>query len=412
METDICAKEACTLCMTCINSCTKNAITIVRDCYGYDYPRIDEEKCIGCGRCKSICNKRHDIRKTMPKQGYAAQMRDKDAIKKSATGGVIQTIAKKIVREGGVCYGAALIHDNGAFAVEHIRAVNMEELERIFNSKYMPSRIGENYKHVRNDLKAGYRVLFSGTPCQVQGLKTYLGKEYDNLLTVDIVCHGVPSEAIFNDYIKAVEKIDRIHITDYIFRDKKITWGSNYCLKYYKVGDKSKKQRWRHHAKEVSSFSTYYLNSDILRENCYHCELSQMERVSDLTCGDFWSIEREAPECIGSGSDDIKIKKGTNCVLANSDKGVKIIESLNEEMVLKKVSCEAIRHSNSHLMGGVKKGNRREEILEEYKNNGYLEIEKRFRKRLGMKMYMYELKNVSKKILPDRLRILLYRILK
>lgn len=278
----LCAQDECTLCMACVNSCPRDAIYIKIDSRGFECLEIDEELCINCGACTMVCNKRYEVKKSIPICSYAAQLKNKENLKLSASGGVYQALARHILQKKGVCYGSYGRFENGEFKVEHIRIDNAVDLPSILNSKYVVSRIGKIYKEIKKELSAGRFVLFCGTPCQAQGLRSFLGKEYDKLIITDIICHGVTSARVFNDYIDAIEIIDNCQIISYMFRDKNICWGSNYQYQYIS-SDGSKITR--HCPREESSYSAHYLNGNLIRDNCHKCSLSNIHRVSDVTLG-------------------------------------------------------------------------------------------------------------------------------
>ena len=403
----ICDSQKCTLCMACVNSCPTKAIQVTADEFGFEKLSIEQEKCIDCGLCSKICKRRDDIPRNHPQKCYAAQMSDFSALKRSASGGAFQAIAEIILEKGGICYGAELIHNDNEFDVRHTRVVNLEGLKRILNSKYIPSIIGEIYKQAKQDLENDNLVLFSGTPCLILGLKAYLGKEYEKLLTVDLVCHGVTATKIFNDYVKEVEKTKRITIVDYQFRDKSISWGTNYCYSYYN-SDSSNQIKIRHCPREESSYMTHYLRGHIFRENCYSCSLSNTLRVSDFTLGDYWEIEVEHPEFVTKMKPSIILRKGVSCVLANTEQALKYMPDLRSKMTFYEVSLETIVKHNGNLQLPSKKGKGRAEFLNTYKANGYSLIEKQFQANMGKKIYIYRIKNALKAHLPDRVRIWIY----
>lgn len=206
-EKKLCDQSECTLCMACVNSCPRNAITIKVDERGFEYLSVEEELCINCGACEAVCERRSAVDRRTPMRSYAAQLIDKEHLKLSASGGVYQALARHILQKNGVCYGSYGRFDNGVFKVDHMRVESEEELLAILNSKYVVSRIGETYKAIKKDIAADRWVLFCGTPCQAQGLRSYLGKDYDKLIITDIICHGVTSAQLFNDYIDAIEQL-------------------------------------------------------------------------------------------------------------------------------------------------------------------------------------------------------------
>lgn len=403
----LCDQDECTLCMACVNSCPRDAIYIINDNRGFESLEIDDEVCINCGICTTVCSKRHEVETHTPICSYAAQLKDKKNLKLSASGGVYQALARHVLQKKGVCYGSYGRFENGKFKVEHICVDNEIDLPSILNSKYVISRIGKIYKEIKIDISAGRLVLFCGTPCQAQGLRSFLGKEYDNLIIADIICHGVTSAQVFNDYIDAIETIDNCQITSYTFRDKKICWGSNYRYQYI-TSNGSKITR--HCPREESSYSAYYLNGNLIRDNCHKCSLSNIHRVSDITLGDFWGVEKTHPELI-VGKNKMSIKSGISCVMANTNKGVTILRELELLLDEKEVDLESIVANNGNLRSpSFYRNQDRDDFWEIYKNNGYLPIEKKYRLAIDKKRTLFRAKNVIKSYIPDSIRIKLYKI--
>lgn len=404
----ICDSKSCALCMACANVCPKGAIYVGIDEYGYESICIDRESCIDCGLCKEVCGRRNRVKRNEPHAGYAAQAKNTQALMKSASGGAFQMLAEYVLETNGVCYGCTSTMDPNGFSAKHIRVDSIEELPLILNSKYVPSRIGTTYRMAEKDLLEDRFVLFSGTPCQIQGLKAYLNREFDNLLTVDVICHGVASTKIFNDYIDVEEKKYGIKIVDYLFRDKSISWGTNFCYRYYKEADPKKRIKTKHLPREGSSYKMYYLRGDILRENCFSCSLSNTSRVSDFTLGDYWEIEMEHPEFVTKCDPPIVLRQGISCILANTEKAKKFVSALNKKMVMHEVSIDSIVSHNGNLKQASRRGKDRDCLLQLYKNNGYEQIEKEYESSVGKKMIVYKLKNTLKSCLPDRVRIIIY----
>lgn len=402
-----CMSDDCTLCMACLNVCPVDAIDLTKDEYGFEQLIINHDKCIGCGRCERVCRKRKNAESHHPILCYAAQYANQSELIKSASGGVFQAIATEVLKKGGICYGSRLVYDyKNGFHAEHARIENEENLSQILNSKYIPSRIGTCYKKAKEDLEAGRTVLFSGTPCQIQGLYAYLNyAEYEGLITLDIICHGVPSTELFNGYIKAVEKLDDVQIIGYNFRDKSISWGTNYSYDYLKRG----KERTVHHPRELSSFMAHYLRGELFRENCYRCERANTFRVSDFTCGDYWDIEKEHPEFITARTPHMMLKCGVSCLLVNSEKGQKVLETISASFIMHKVELRSITDHQKCLRQSTSKGKDREKLLELYKKEGYEPIELAYRTKIKNKKRLYLLKNRVKKYMPDVIRIRLYQ---
>ena len=404
----ICPENDCTMCMACANACPKDAIYVSTNEYGYEKICINQDLCIDCGICERICENRNNIEKNKPHTGYAAQARDKEKLEKSASGGAFQMLAEYVLDQNGVCYGCNSSFGENGYGAKHIRVDTMDRLYLILNSKYVPSIIGDTYKMAENDLKNEKLVLYSGTPCQIQGLKSYLKKDYDNLLTVDLICHGVTSTKLFNDYLSIEENNNNIKITDYMFRDKSVSWGTNFCYEYYKKSDKNKKLRIKHLPREGSSYMINYLRGNIFRENCYTCNLSCDLRVSDITIGDYWGIEVENPELATQKADPIIIRKGVSCILLNTKKAERFIEAINKKMIIYKVDINSIISNNGNLQRASVRGNGRDVFLENYKKFGYKKIEDDYNVSVKKKMWIYNFKNILKSHLPDRIRIIIY----
>lgn len=403
----LCKRDKCTLCMACANVCTREAITVELDEYGYEYVDINSNLCIECGLCGKVCEKRKKVGRNQPIKTFAAQMKQKKDLRKSASGGAFQAIANWILEMGGCCYGCLGRFENSQFITKHIRIDKKEDLYKILNSKYTLSKIGDTYKSVATDLRNDKWVLFCGTPCQVLGLKAYLNAEHQKLITVDIICHGVTSLKIFNDYIKAIEAIDDIHITDYLFRDKSVAWGTNYQYSYI---DKKGRKKEKHCPREESSYMAHYLSGMLFRENCYTCTLSNIERVSDLTLGDFWGIEHTHPELATLGKDRMSIKGGVSCILANTSKGMKVLKMLAPELLTKEVDLESVVSNNGNLQNCSPRNIQRDSFMNYYKENGYKAIELSYRRRIKKRKSLYRLKNTIKSYMPDWMRIRLYQI--
>lgn len=405
----LCAQKDCTLCRACVNICPKDAIVTSRDVYGYEKLEIDSQKCIDCGLCSKVCKQRDEVKTNTPITCFAAQATDRDKLKLSASGGVFQILARQVLENGGVCYGSEGKLEDGKYTAAHIRVDAAEDLHRILNTKYVPSDATDAYKNAKADLESGKFVLFCSTPCQIQGLKAFLGKEYENLLTADLICHGIVSINLFNDYLDELEKRDNITITDFQFRDKSVSWGTNFCYSYYKNNSKSKKVKMRHFPREASSYITNFLKGNTCRENCYSCSLSNGKRIGDFTLGDYWAIEAEYPEFIIKSKPNISLKRGVSCVLVNTQKAEDYINNISSKMILREVAFNSIAAHNANLITSSRRGTDREMLLKIYREKGYSAVEEHHQRKIGKKAIVYKVKNSLKSRLPDRVRILIFR---
>lgn len=199
-------EKDCCGCGTCSIVCPKHAIKMVENQRGFLYPKVDESTCISCGACHKVCAFQNIQETNVPQKVYAIARKNRELLKKSASGGVFAGFAEAVIQHGGVVYGAALLQKQGTLVPCHIAATSQEELERLYGSKYVQSSLNDSFRLVKQQLDAGRYVLFSGTPCQIAALRAYLCRNYENLLTMDIVCHGVPSAKMFQDYIQLLSK--------------------------------------------------------------------------------------------------------------------------------------------------------------------------------------------------------------
>lgn len=270
----LCDKTQCTGCLACLNSCAKGAIRIERDSLGKTYPKIDKAKCVGCKLCEASCPVLNPIEKQLPCDVYAVWSTNNEDIIKSSSGGIATILSRKIISLGGVVCGAAVIESK----VKHIIVDKIEDLDLLRGSKYVQSDIGYSFNEIKKKLASGQQVLFIGTPCQVAGLKKFLKGNEKNLLTVDLICHGVPPFKYLEEYLLETSK----PYDNFTFR------GINeWCLTTYKKDDIVYKQ---------SRFDDMYFlafeEGLILRDNCYKCQYATKERISDITVGDFWGLNR------------------------------------------------------------------------------------------------------------------------
>lgn len=361
----------CSACGACYNICPKNAITMKEDENGFLHPVIDKEKCVNCGLCKKVCN--YNIKKEEQNKNiktYAAISKDKELLKKSASGGIFATIASNVLKADGVVYGCSM-EKNAELTIKHIRVTKLEELKKIQGSKYVQSEIGNTYKLIKKDLEDNKIVLFSGTPCQVDGLYGYLlGKKYDNLFTIDIICHGVPSQQMFKDYIKNLEQKINGKILTFDFRNKTKGWGLYAKYTYEKNGVKKQKVIPAYN----SSFYQLFLDSLIYRENCYKCPYAANKRVGNITIGDFWGIEEEHPKEIETNK--IQTKNGISCIIINDIYGDLLVEKFGTNLSLIKSKFEKVAKHNNQLKRPSSYKKAREITLNIYSQKGYEELDK------------------------------------
>lgn len=303
-------KTDCCGCSACYNICPKNAISMKPDSLGFLYPSVDETKCISCGLCNKVCPLQSKIESTEPTTFYAARHKNTNELETSRSGGVFVALYNWIIDQQGSVYGASFDND---LKVCHGRATSLEECACFKGSKYVQSDLKQVFRQVKKDLLEGKFVLFSGTGCQVAGLKNFVPRGLcDKLFLVDIVCHGAPSPRIWMDYVKYMEHNRKKHIVAFNFRDKSING-------------------WRDHTESMKFedgtcvaskiYTNLFYTNKTLRECCYECKFSNLNRVGDITIADFWGWEKVDPSF---NIDD----KGCSLVLINSEKGKTLFENI------------------------------------------------------------------------------------
>ncbi len=343
----------CTGCMACYNICPNGAIKLKENEEGFLYPEIDEEKCIKCNLCKKVCpsNKVYQTNFEEPRY-YAIFNSNQEDRMKSSSGGMVALLSKRFLDNNGVVYGVEM---NGNVA-KNTRIAEKKELYKILGSKYLQSEIGNTYKKVKEDLENNKNVLFTGTPCQIEGLKSFLNKEYEKLMCISIICHGVPSPGMFKKYINELQKYSGKKIKNVNFRSKENGW-HNFLIEY-EFEDESRK---------ITSFTldTYmqgFLKNYYLRESCYNCQMRfDKKNSADIIIGDFWGIENVFPEL----DDD----KGVSALIINSVKGGKIFEKVKDEVIYKETTFEDILRANPVLISSVKYTKKRDQFFDMIKKN-------------------------------------------
>lgn len=333
----------CCGCSACLNKCPKKAINMVADSKGFKYPVIDKTLCIECGLCENVCpilnNEKNQIEEI---NAYACYNKNENERFNSSSGGIFILLAKEIIKMNGVVFGACLDEKQN---VQHIYIEKQKELYKLMKSKYVQSTIGNTYKNAEEFLRQGKIVLFTGTPCQIDGLYSYLGKEYENLFTQDIVCHGVPSPKVWDEYKKyRYEKDGKLPQT-IDFRNKDNGW-KKYQLKFNYENESYSNNS------NSDLFLQSFLRNTILRDSCYQCNFKDKYRKSDITLADFWGIDKIHKEL----NDD----KGISLVLVNSKKGNDLFSKIKPQIMCQKTDLTQAIKSNSAMTKSAKKDKKRE----------------------------------------------------
>lgn len=356
---------------------------------GFVLPVIDSDLCVGCGACARACGLNRGIGSNSAGPFYAAAGRGD--VSESASGGVFGAVAREVISAGGVAYGAAYECEGNTLRVLHRRAASVDELRPLLNSKYVQSDAGVCFVDVKADIREGRQVLFCGTPCQVAGLKGFLGRYYENLTTVDLVCHGVPSGRMFSDCVEDYGNQFGSPVVDFRFRCKREGWGHSLLLLLL-LED----------GREVTipaAKSPYYdmfLNLKTLRDSCYRCPYAGRFRAGDLTIGDFWGVEINRPDVLND-STKFSQTKGISCLLVNSSHGKDFIDSC-DSLDLYPVDFDDIARGNDQLRHPSNLPSDRGLYIEAFAKGGWRSVRKLYlRRERGLK---YHSKRILRALLP------------
>lgn len=312
----LCNKKDCTGCATCVQICPQSAINMVKDEKGFLYPQIDSTKCIGCLLCEKKCPINESERTTNPSPTvYACWHKNMDIRLKSSSGGVFSAIAEYILKNNGIVWGAAY-SENLILTYQYIE--NIENLDKLRRSKYVQAEVNDSFKLIKEQLESGRIVLFTGTSCHIRGLYSYLPKKLqENLVTIDFICHGVPSPSVFKKYINWLEKKYNDKLTDFNFRDKQYGWDNGVLtVGYFK--NKGKKIFMN----DENSYFYGMLHDIFIRPCCHECQSNGLQRESDFTIADFWGIGRK-----NKFEHEHERNYGISLLALNSEKAHKIYET-------------------------------------------------------------------------------------
>ncbi len=341
-------KKDCCGCWSCADVCPKQCITMNEDNEGFRYPTVDKDICINCHLCEKVCpiiNVKPEVRKLQ--HCYILQHKDDKILKESTSGGAFTAIASWVIEQGGVVFGAGYDKD---LQVVHQFTETLDGLGKFRNSKYVQSLIGKSYIEARAFLKQGRLVCFSGTPCQLEGLLSFLRKPYDNLITVDIACYSVTSPKVFREYLsEQKEKLGEV-FQNVKFRDKN-PYGYNYSqMSIYRDG----KQIY-HEGVDTDPYLRSFVSGINVRPSCYDCKFKKQYRLTDFTIWDCYDVRPYAKEM-----DD---NRGVTRILAHTDKAVEILKKLQDIARIIEIPVEEAMKDSKELVTSIPMNNERESFF-------------------------------------------------
>ena len=349
-------KEKCVGCKSCEQSCPKHCIAMVENNEGFWYPSVDKESCVECKLCLKKCPVENtEFHRNIPKKVWAWRNKNDADIMRSASGGAADSAAKNVLQVGGVVYGAAY---DEQLAVSHIEVTGEAERKKLQSSKYVQSDPKDSYAKAKQRLAEGKTVLFTGTPCQIAGLYVFLGGDHENLYTVDLICHGVPSPKFFKKYLEYQNKRTAGRVIYFNFRSKdKRGWGTQYLLKT-KTKTKTK-------TISLDRYGKHFMDGDCYRESCYQCAYANMNRVGDLTVGDFWGIAKSHP--------NFNSPKGVSSVFINTEKGQKLFEMIRPLAEVEEATLEEGMVRQGNLVRPSLRPNERNTFYEKIDEDDFMD---------------------------------------
>jgi coenzyme F420-reducing hydrogenase beta subunit len=346
-------KADCCGCTACCAICNRKALRMEADSEGFYYPVGDISKCNDCGVCEKVCPiSNHKNLDKKPLAIYGAKNKIREKQYKSSSGGVFMELAEYIISRNGIVFGATY---SDSFEVKHQKAITVEECLAFRGSKYVQSNLLETFREVKQCLEESKPVLFSGTPCQIAGLRNYLRKQYDNLITVDLICHQVPSPLIFNEYIKHIENKFGKTIKSINMKDKEKGWGQQKTRIIFQD------DTMIFNKKESNLWQKIYYSLLVTRPSCHECKFANLQRPGDITIGDYVFIEKHFP--------DFHDKNGVSVVLINNDKGFFYFKQAEDKFYLLPTTAE--QSSQPMLEHSFPESPRRSRFWQDYYNHGF-----------------------------------------
>lgn len=364
----------CTGCSSCFNACPKHCIEMVENDEGFLYPKVDKSKCVQCGICLKKCPILNKENNSINEEIYVAYNNDDDERMNSSSGGCFVDFATEVLLEKGVVFGAGFDEN---LRLKHKPIIEKKDLINLQGSKYIQSEIGKSFTKVKEFLEDNKIVLFSGTPCQIAGLKSFLGKTYNNLYTISIVCHGVPSKNVFIKYLN--QNYGNENVSKINFRDKTYGWAN------YSLNIELKNKKHIINLAKNDSFMKIFLSNVCLRESCYNCKFKDPQDVSDILIGDFWGVNNIKPEL----NDD----KGISIVIIHTQRGKQLLKKCEDKLTIySNINKSDLVKYNPCIKESVKRPNERDDFFKELNLLSIKELSDKYAPKQGV------LKKIKNKI--------------
>lgn len=394
--------DNCTGCYACLNVCPVEAISLPEDKYGFIHAVINQEKCIECHLCEKTCPEYKKVERYYPTRVFAAVSNDEIIQLEAASGGFLSELSRYIISQNGIVYGCAEIN---CTEFRHIRIENEDDIFKLRKSKYVQSEIGFLFKDVKKDLDNRRLVLFTGTACQIAGLYNFLKKKYNNLITSDILCHGVPPMKMLKEQIESYNLIKKQNIKEihldfrWKYLDKSNKPVIKYGMRFYRKNE-DHEELILDEDQIHNAYMRCFHSGVSLRDSCLSCQYASKERISDITCADFWGIGSRISSKLNS-------KNGVSLILVNTDKGIYFFNTIQSHFIVEEHKFEDAVRFNQCLSKPTENNNLRSKFLETIEKKGLIKATKEIDH-----LYRFESKSLVKFLKNNKSTHLGYRSLK